>query len=91
MTLHVYYHEIAVVDAVEEEDTRTAVVALNPCIVAELPALDTEEEVHSQGIVAVASVGEFPVHIPSAPGKVVASFAFVAVAVLLVPAVACSP
>lgn len=87
MTLHVYYHEIAVVDAVEEEDTRTAVVVLNPCIVAELPALDTEEEVHSQGIVAVASVGEFPVHIPSD----LASFAFVAVAVLLVPAVACSP
>ena len=39
----------------------------------------------------MASVGEFPVHIPSVQGKVVASFAFVAVAVLLVPAVACSP
>ena len=36
-------------------------------------------------------MGEFPVHIPSVQGKVVASFAFVAVAVLLVPAVACSP
>ena len=46
MTLHVYYHRIAVVDAVEEEDTRTAVVVLNPCIVAALPALDMGEEVH---------------------------------------------
>ena len=46
VTLHVYYHGTAVVDAVEEEDTRTAVVVLNPCIVAALPALDTGEEVH---------------------------------------------